>query len=495
MTSSGFGNRLARAWRFLVEDIWDIELTSLSGWGRWGVQAARVVNLVFKGFKEDECPLHASALTFSTLMSLVPILALSLALAKGLGDAETAKNKMRGAIYDWTQKLGSTNIVAVTDAPTVDGETVELSTVAEQTSPELGDQINSFVDELFDKIENVSFTALGGVGLVILVWMVIQVLGRVEGSFNRVWGVAVGRSVWRRFTDYLSILFILPVLIVAASSVPIMDFAARFLSEDSAEMAGRIMGSGILKNFAVFGMTGLAFTFLIMFMPNTKVGLPPGLAGGFVSSLLFLIWLSICAAIQVGAARYGKIYGSFAVVPILLAWVFVSWEIVLFGAETAFAVQNCGTYRMEQGSRHANLRARVTLSLSVLMETARAMMGDTEGFEISDYARKHRVSVRLLQGVVHDLVRMGFLAEVTEGNGRCVLLKSPSLLRVKDVLDAVVETGVRPEDVGLDTVDPALDKMLGRIGDSVSQTLGEQTIANLVASSAAGEGDTLGAPS
>ena len=189
-----------RAWRFFVYDIWDIEVTSLSRWRGFGVRAARVLQLVFKGFRDDECPLHASALTFSTLMSIIPVVALSLAVAKGLGDAETAKDKIRSAVYEWTQTFSTeTNVVVETSTPAQDGMQVGAG---EPIPPsQLAERINALVDDGFEKIENISFAALGGAGSIILFWIVIQVLGRVESSFNRVWGVTVGRSVWRRIAD------------------------------------------------------------------------------------------------------------------------------------------------------------------------------------------------------------------------------------------------------------------------------------------------------
>jgi len=236
----------------------------------------------------------------------------------------------------------------------------------------------------------------------------------------------------------------------------------------------------MLKNLTVFVMTGLSFTFLLMFMPNTQVKFVPGITGGFVAAVFFLAWLTICAAIQVGAARYGKIYGSFAIVPILLAWVFVSWEIVLFGAETAFAVQNCTTYQMEQGSRNASLRSRASLALSVLMETAGSMMGKSSAFNVTEYALEKRLSVRLLHGVIRDLVSMRLLVEVSEQQGQYVLLKPPGALYVKDVLNEMVQLGVRPEAVGVTDLAPALTDLLKRLDSSISDSIGELTIEQLV---------------
>jgi membrane protein len=198
----------------------------------------------------------------------------------------------------------------------------------------------------------------------------------------------------------LSVLLILPILIVAAVSMPVMDMLTRFLDDNTAALLQRFIASGFFKSLTVLGMTSLAFSFVLTFMPNTRVRFRAALAGGLTSGILFLAWLSICAMIQVGAAKYGKIYGSFAVVPILLAWVYMSWQIVLFGAEVAFAVQNCTTFKMEQNAREANIEARMTLALSIIVSAARSMVTAAPQFEAIAYAREKRVPVRFLNAVI-----------------------------------------------------------------------------------------------
>jgi len=266
-------------------------------------------------------------------MAIVPILALCLSMARGFGD-DSAKLWVKARVQDWTQTFKAMPV----EGATVSEDYLAVSDAVVQN--ELATRINQLVEKAFEKVDNINFAKLGTVGLVLLIWMVIEVLGRVERSFNRVWGIAVGRSVWRRFTDYLSVLLILPVLIVAAASLPVMDMVTRFMPAETAAFVQRTVASGLFKNGIVLVMTTLSFAFVIMFMPNTSMKVRSGLTGGLVSAVLFLLWLWICAMVQVGAAKYGKIYGSFAVAPIVLAWVHVSWQIVLFGAEVAFSVEN-----------------------------------------------------------------------------------------------------------------------------------------------------------
>jgi membrane protein len=521
-------DKVHRGWHFTVNDIWDIEITSLSRMRAVGVKTLRVLHLVFRGFKEDECPLHASALTYSTLMAIVPILAFSLALARGFGGAETAKNRIREAVTDWTSTfshkvthasttnatgattnalppiaMNATNAApaiatngvfsAATNATGGGVGGVDAPVREEQLQSWLAEQINEGVEVAFEKVDNISFTALGGVGLVLLLWMIIQVLGHVERAFNSVWGVTTGRSLWRRFTDYLSVIVVLPILALAASSLPVVDFATRFLDENTADIVRTILGSGMLKGLTVLILSTFCFAFMIVFIPNTRVKFLPGLLGGCIAALLFITWLKLCAFVQVGAARAGRIYGSFAVIPIVLAWVYVSWEIVLFGAEVAFAVQNCTTYRMEQGSRYANVRAQLLLALAIVTEAARKMLTREEvepGFDAAAYARSRKVPVRFLNEIVAVLVRAGFLAELSDSNGRYALLRAPAAVGVKDVLDAVMASGVRPDALGLGGIDPRLEQAIDQAAGGMGDALQRKSIQDLLSPQCDAKGDS-----
>ncbi len=449
--------RLARRGRqFLVREVWDLDLASVSALKASGVRLLRVMMLVFKGFKDDECSMHASALTFSTLMAMVPILAICLSMARGLGDADSAKRWIQSRVQDWTETFKP--------EPVSGDDGLDRSAAAEDAVPDdlsasrnvLAQRINALVETGFEKVDNINFAKLGTAGLVLLIWMVIEMLGRVERSFNRVWGIKAGRTLWRRFTDYLSVLLILPVLIVAAASLPLMDMVARFMPDQTVALMQRLVTTGAYKNLVVLVMTVLAFTFVIMFMPNTAMRLKSGLTGGFFAALLFLMWLWICAMLQVGAARAGRIYGSFAVAPIVLAWVHVSWQIVLFGAEVAFSVENCDTFRMEQGASEANTRARLLLALSVVTAAARCMAAAAPPFEAGAFGHRHKVPVRFLNTVIADLVRAGYMAPITDRQHVYVLLRAPSALPVRDILNMVLSTGTGEEALGLNDVEPKI---------------------------------------
>jgi membrane protein len=217
-----------------------------------------------------------------------------------------------------------------------------------------------------------------------------------------------------------------------------------------------------------------------MFVPNTRVKTVPGLCGGIITAILFLLWLWACAKMQVGVARAGRIYGSFAIVPIVLLWVHVSWQIVFFGAEVAFAVQNCATYRMEQGAHRASVRSRITLALAIVMEAASHMMGKRGSVDVADFARERRVPVRFLNDVVKELSREGLLGELSDEPGSYVLLRAPEALQVGEVFDCMLKSGVAPEDLGLSQVPQSIGQLVQQASEGLSGSAADKTIRDLL---------------
>jgi membrane protein len=486
---TGWRNKGRRIWRFLSEDVWDIELSSLSRMRRTGVKTIRVIFLVIKGFREDQCPLHASALTYNTLLSLVPVLAVLLALAQGFDVGDKFVAQATDTVGTWTDTMREAAATTNASVDAIGGTNEAVTAMGTNTVPwatqntggdtELADSIDAIAAWLFEVSGNINFTAMGGVGLAILLWTVVRVLGRVEASFNQVWGVTSGRPLYRKFFDYLGVLIVVTLLALAAMSLPVADLACKVLGESSSETVKGILGSRLLGRLTVLAMTTLTFTFLIMFMPNTRVRTGPGIIGGFVAALLFIGWLWLCALLQIGAARTLKIYASVAVVPILLVWVCVSWQIILFGAEVAFAVQNCTTYRMETRAHSANMQSRMILAISVVSQAAKSMLGSEPGIELSGFAREKRVPIRLLNEVVDQLVHGKLLAELAERPGNYVLLRSPGKLQVKEVLDVMLRSGARPEELGLNLVSPAVQEALARADAGTAQGLDELCIRDL----------------
>jgi membrane protein len=426
--------------RLSVEDLWAVDLSALSRVRRLGVRAARLGVLVFKGFIADECPLRASALTFSTLMALIPLLMLSLSLARLFGGEQIAHDRIADALRTWAESF-----------PTAGPQ------AAAAPAANVANEILQVVDYVFDQIRKVNFAAIGAVGLILLLWMTTDVLAQVERSFNRVWGVTKDRPFWRRTADYFTLLVILPVLILGAVSLPIADIVTDWVGYDVQSGVHRLVDPGVLRSLTVLFMTTASLTFLIKFLPNARVRLLPALIGGLVAALMFIGWLRMCTALQAMAVGYGRIYGSFAIVPLLLAWVYMSWSIILLGAETAFAVQNGHTFPMELASRQASAESRLTLAAALLAECARPEGG--QALDVEHFAVARRIPVRLANEVVDTLVQAGLLGRLAGSPTRYALLRPPETVTVGSLCAAILGSGIAPAALGLTNLDPSVRRV------------------------------------
>lgn len=419
--------------------MWDMDLAALSAERGLLVRTLRVAQLVFRGFKEDDLAVHASSLTFVTLTSLVPILAVAFAVLKGFGFGQ---DKING-LLSWTAQM-----------------------------PE---EFQDFIRQMLEIVNSTNFAALGWIGLAILVLTAVMVLGSMEASFNRIWGIKRSRHVLRQIANYTSILVLVPLLIGVAGTVEASLKGGVTLLPDSV--------SGLARNLlgltSLF-MTWLAFAFLYVLVPNTRVRIRPALLGGLAGALLFMGWQRLYISLQIGVARYNAIYGTFASVPIFLAWLFVSWVIVLLGAEFTFALQNSSTFQMESAADRASAKAKLMLALSIMRDAAIALAEGRPRFETSAYARAHRVPIRLLNEMVRLLVRRGLLAEMAEKQGSYVLLKAPATVPLREIVNLVFQEGAQPEFLGLQQADPAIAGLLDTLTRGMDRALEPLTLADLL---------------
>ncbi len=432
-------NNVFRFLNFLRRDLWSVELSTLSGQRRFLVRMLRTCHLVIKGLKEDNIPIHASALTLSTLIAIVPILAITLSMFKGLGAGEEEIRQLFAWMEDMPQEF------------------------------------QDFIDQMLLIYTETNFAALGGVFMVILLFMVIKMLSSIETTFNRVWYISTSRNIIRKISNYISLLVIVPILIVAAgaaSAVVSGIFDERF--EAVAAIYRRILQIG------PFIATWMAFTFLYVFIPNTRVRAVPGLVSGLVGAVMWLGWQHIYMEFQIGISKYNAIYGTFASVPIFLVWLYVSWIIVLLGAELAFAIQNSTTYELERAASGASAKSKLMLTIGVLVHAAKSQESDSPLFNAYDYARNSEVSVRMVNDVVARLEDDGLMAQVADPPGCYALLKSPEMIRVRDVVERLLQDGTRPEELGLNHLDETVNRVVSSVDDGLNTAVEDLTVKDLL---------------
>lgn len=433
--------KFVRLREFVLHDVWSIELAGASGARGFVSRLIRVAQLVVRGYREDDLPIHAAALTFSFLMSLVPLLAIASAILKGLGAGKQTIDQL----------------------PELSGDALPV-------------QGQEFLRRVVEIVDSTNFVALGWVGVVVLFVTVVQVLASVEDTFNKIWGVRKRRTWWQRFTNYTSLTIVVPVLVAAAFA---LSASARAGLLRQAYLAGFV--GGLLKLAPLF-TTWLAFFLLYSFMPNTRVQKRASVVGALAAALLWIGWQKSYLYFQFGLSNYNAIYGTFASIPVFLFWVFVGWTIILLGAEFCFALQNQSTYHLERVAGSASVRARLTLALGLLAEAAETFRRGTTVFDAEAFGHARHVPIRLVNDMTRLLCRGGLLLEVADRPGWFALQRTPDRIAASDLFDLVLQDGTGSAALGLGRdLHPAVNRAIAAWSARGADAFAGQSLADLVA--------------
>ncbi len=363
---------LKRLQLFLEHDLWEMELLDKKWWHRFILHQGQIWVLVVKDFIADRCLLKASALTFTTLLSIVPLLALMFSVLKGFG----VQNELEPLLLEHLA-VGSGDVVT----------------------------------KLIEYINNTNVARLGMIGLVFLVITVLTLLSNIEASFNSVWGVKETRPIMRRFTDYFSVVTIGPVFVVAAISMT-SSLQSQGLVQRLLEQA--YVGELMLVLFKVlpFMVMWLVFAGLYLFMPNIKVSLRAALMGGVFGGTLWQLSQWGYVHFQVGVAKYNAIYGTMAALPIFMVWIYVSWMIVLLGLEMTYATQNLRIIRQDIRGSRVNFASRELVSMTVLVFIGRLFYTGKKAPDQETISTRLDIPPRLLRSVLNELQQLKLVVEV-----------------------------------------------------------------------------------
>lgn len=410
---------------------------------RLGRHALQVAVIVAQGVARNQTLLRASALTYFTMLSLIPLLALAIAMVDAFGAGEALVRLV-------TRQIG---VVA----------------------PDAAEQIVTLV-------RRVDFRSLGVVGGATLFVTTVLALSNVEKALNYIWGVARQRPLVRRFPDYLAVLVVAPLLLAVAVSLGASLRSERFVQ--------RLLEVPTLAPLFELGLRQAptlllwgAFSFLYWFLPNTTVRALPALGGGALAALLFSAVQAGYVAFQVGVARSNALFGSFAALPILLVWIYLSWAIVLLGAELAFALQNFTSFRQARIGEEPRPAEREAVGLALAARLARAFRVGRGGLTAEDLAEELDVPVRTVRSLLDDLERAGLVAP--RGDQRSdgfQLGRAAECITIDELLTALRG----PADAALRRVgsDPPLCALFERLQDEIGALLRERTLAQLADGSA-----------
>ena len=369
-------DRIKKIIKYLNEDIWRVQSIETSKRQFFIIKSFRILILSIKGFINDKCQLKASALTFYSLMSVVPVAAMIFGIAKGFGFEEKIREMFMNNISD----------------------------------PHQEDIVKWIVDFAVRYLDNTPGGQIAGIGLAILIWSVMKVLGNIEESFNDIWEVKHSRSFVRKFSDYIALMLLAILFLVSTSGVIVF-------------ISNQIKGIGIYEYTSPVAMMlfpyfviWFVFTLLLYIMPNKRVNFNAALFGGIISGTMFQLLQYAYIHSQVWVSKYNAIYGSFAALPLFLIWLQASWLIVLYGAELSFAFQNYRSFEFDADIRKISLKYKRLVYLLMVNYVVTRFESGARPVTNMDLSVNVKIPIRLVNELLYELVESNVFSEVSVDN-------------------------------------------------------------------------------
>jgi len=424
----------------IEEVVWSDSLHRFGLPGRILTALLQHVYAVLRDMFAGQLTLRAMSLVYTTLLSVVPLIAFSFALLKGFGVDQLLEDKM----YLLLEPLG-----------------------------EKGREIT---DNVMRLVKNVNGGLLGGVSLAFFIYTAISMVQKVEEAFNYAWYVSKPRSFARRFTEYVFVLTIGPVVIVLALGMigSLQDEGVvRYLIENQIVGPLFVATSKVTPFLLVTG----AFAFLYWFMPNTRVRLGSALVGGIVGGSLWATLGVVVATFIVNSARTMSVYGGFAIAIIALIWLYLNWLVLLVGAQLAYYHQNPAYLRIGRREPRLSSGTRERLALNIMLLVGQAFRDSEKSITIADISDRLRIPSITLDPVVASLERIGLLTS-TEAEK---LLPGRDLARISlsDVLAVVREFG-ETGSISEPCWSPAVEEIGRSLDKAVASTVDGTTLAELL---------------
>jgi membrane protein len=398
---------------------------------------ARFIFALARDLLSGELSLRAMSLVYTTMIAIVPLLAFSFSVAKGLGLHR------------------------------------QLEPLLAQFLAPLGDQGVQLTGNILGFVDNVRGTALAGVSLGILLFTALSMAQKVEDSFNFVWQVDRPRSLARRFSEYLSVMLVGPVLMGSAFSI----IAAITSTTVVQELQGiEPLGSAMLLagKLSPYLLIIVAFTFLYAFVPNTRVKFRAALGAGAVAGIMWTLGGSLFAQFVVSASRTAAIYSGFAIVIVAMIWLYLSWLVLLTGAQLGFYIQNREYLPVGRRTPHMSTGLTEKLALMIMMLVAEDFFRGGHGWRVESIAGRANLPAHHLEPIVESLRRNGLLTETVEQ--RLSPARALSQISIRQILEAIRETDLQHNHGWPD----AVTNLGTSIEDAIQAAVAGQTLESLV---------------
>ena len=439
--TDGVHNLLTRLNAF----VWDDDLRELSGIRRYLVFVSRVLYLLIKELLGGQLNLRAMSLVYTTLLSIVPLFAVSFSVLKGFG----VHNRVEPLLYNLLLPLGPKGV-------------------------EITDNIIGFV-------ENVKVGVLGSIGTVMLIYTVIALLQKIESAFNFVWQIDHLRPLSQRVSNYLSVTLVGPLLIFSA-----VGFTTTVLNTETVQYLASIEPFGTLilygSTLVPYVLVSLAFTLIYIFIPNTRVQFTAALVGGVIAGVLWKMTGWGFAAFIASSSKYDAIYSSFAIVILLLIWLYLSWLILLVGSQIAYFVQHPKYMTLHREPVVLSNRMRERLALQLMFLIGYNYYHDKLPWTLERLVEYIDLPDEPVHRTIRVLVDAGYLIEIDNEDIPVYLpLHDLEKIRLIDVLtDVRIAHEIRVLSPQQLTAIKAVNQLMSELNVALQTALGERTLRSLV---------------
>ena len=430
----------------VINKIWGVDINSLPWWQGGLLSIVRFIHIMLDDFLDGQLNLRAMSLVFTTMLSIVPLIAVSFSVMKAFG----VHNQMEPMLLQYLAPLG-------------------------HQGKEIAQQIMGFVD-------NTKVGLLSGVGLALLFGIIVRLINKIESAFNYTWRVQQSGSLARRFSNYLSVIMVGPVLVFVA-----MGVTGTALNTSIAQAIIAVEPFGTLLSIATklvpYLLIIAAFTFTYLFMPNTKVRFVPALIGGIAAGVLWQTvgWVFATVMSASISTNYTAIYSSFAFLFVFMIWLWWSWLILLVGSSVAFYKQHPEYLHINAQDLALTNRQKEEVALQIMTIIGQRFYTNSAPVSVNTLVDSLHLPQQSIEQQLDLLVEHGLLVNIDQDELRYTPARPLEELTLKSVVDTVREPG--PSSHFKNTLSAnftAIQSVLRKVDDSLDQVLGSKTVKDIV---------------
>ncbi len=429
---------------FFSRQLWRIDTDSLNRSRSALVNLIRLVYVTLREYRENEIGLRAMSLVYTTLLSIVPLLAFCISILKAFGVVD---NQLEPFLINFLEPLGEKGI-------------------------EITEKIMEFIGKI-------NFGVLGAAGLVMLIYTSISVIIKIEDSLNIIWKIQKGRSLARRLSDYVTTLLIGPVLMFAALGLTATLTSHTIVGKILAiEPLGTIVF--IIGKLLPFVIVFLAFTLIYVIIPNTKVRFKSACLGGAIAAIAWHITSWIFTVSVASSTKYAAIYSSLAVLIIFMIWLYLNWLILLVGAQIAFCHQNLKFLTLKKEVFNLSTKLKEKLSLIIMYLIGYNFYNDLHRWTLDSLTEHLHLPQDPIEDAVNELANNKLIIETGDDPPKFVPARALEKITLKEIVDAT-RTNYETDIVEKKYLSmPEIDKITGRVDSAIDEALGEMSLKDLV---------------